>query len=43
MASETYLKISKLTREEFVKRHDKEQEPYVNVIIRDLPKICQRL
>ena len=43
MASETYLKISKLTKEEFVKRNGKEEEPYVNVIIRDLPRICSRL
>ena len=43
MASETYLKISKLTKEEFVKRNDKELEPYVNVIIRDLPRNCEHL
>jgi exportin-1 len=34
MASETFLKISKLTKEMFVQRHDNEKDPYVNELIR---------
>ena len=43
MASETYLKISKLTKEEFVKWNEKEQEPYVNTLIREIPETCKDL
>jgi exportin-1 len=38
MASETFLKISKLTKEMFVQRHDNEKDPYVNELIRQIPE-----
>ena len=38
MASETYLKISKLTKRMFVTVNDRDSEPFINKIIRDLPK-----
>ena len=38
MASETFLKIAKLTKEMFVVRHDMEKDPYVNVLIRQIPE-----
>ena len=37
MASETYLKISKLTKQMFVKVNDRDGEPFINNIIRGLP------
>lgn len=36
MASETYLKIAKLTKVKFVTCNERDDEPYVNQIIRDL-------
>ena len=37
MASETFLKLSKLTKHMFVTPNDKEKEPYINELIRKLP------
>lgn len=37
MASETYLKISKLTKRMFVTVNDRDGEPFINQIIRNLP------
>ena len=37
MASETYLKIAKLTKQMFVKVNDRDNEPFINTIIRNLP------
>lgn len=34
MASETFLKISKLTKQMFVEKHDSDKDPYVNELIR---------
>ena len=38
MASETYLKIAKLTKQMFVKVNDRDGEPFINNIIRSLPQ-----
>jgi hypothetical protein len=38
MASETFLKIAKLTKEMFIITNEKEQEPYVNELIRMIPE-----
>ena len=38
MASETFLKISKLTKHMFVMHHDSENEPYINELIRSIPE-----
>lgn len=38
MASETFLKIAKLTKDMFVLRQDNEKEPYVNELIRQIPE-----
>jgi hypothetical protein len=38
MASETFLKISKLTKHMFITKHETEKEPYVNELIRSLPE-----
>ena len=38
MASETFLKIAKLTKQMFVLRHEQEKEPYVNELIRTIPE-----
>jgi len=38
MASETFLKISKLTKHMFIMKHDSEKEPYVNELIRSIPE-----
>lgn len=43
MASETFLKISKLTKHMFVITHDHEKEPYVNELIRSTPENCRDL
>lgn len=43
MASETFLKISKLTKHMFVRPHDNEQQPYVNELIRQIPENCKDL
>ena len=38
MAAETYLKIAKQTKHMFIQSNDKENEPYINTIIRQLEK-----
>lgn len=38
MASETFLKIAKLTKHMFIIRHETEKEPYVNELIRLIPE-----
>ncbi len=38
MASETFLKIAKLTKHMFVKRHDSDKDPYVCDLIRAIPE-----
>lgn len=38
MASETFLKIAKLTKQMFVLKHEGEKEPYVNELIRQIPE-----
>lgn len=43
MASETFLKISKLTKEMFIKINDNDREPYVNELIRQIPQILSDL
>jgi len=40
MASETFLKISKLTKHMFVIPHDSESKPYVYELISHLPENC---
>jgi exportin-1 len=41
MASETFLKISKLTKHSFTTIHSsEEQRPYIEDLITDLPKNC---
>lgn len=37
MASETFLKISKLTKNMFIQRNESDKEPYVNELIRQIP------
>jgi hypothetical protein len=37
MASETFLKLSKLTKHMFVTTNEKEKTPYINELIRMLP------
>jgi len=37
MATETFLKIAKLTKHMFVKSHERDREPYVNELIKQLP------
>lgn len=37
MASETFLKIAKLTKHMFITRNDYDKEPYVNELIRQIP------
>ena len=43
MAAETYLKIAKLTKHMFIRCNDKDQEPFINTIIRSLDKNLQKL
>ena len=43
MASETFLKISKLTKHMFVVPHDNEQKPYLSELIRQIPENCRDL
>jgi len=43
MASETFLKISKLTKHMFVLTHDSELKPYVFELIRQIPENCRDL
>lgn len=38
MASETFLKIAKLTKHMFIMKHETEKEPYVNELIRTIPE-----
>jgi exportin-1 len=38
MACETFLKISKLTKHMFVSRHEKDNEPFINELIRKFPE-----
>lgn len=38
MASETFLKISKLTKHMFICRNESDREPYVNELIRQIPE-----
>lgn len=38
MASETFLKISKLTKNMFISRNEHDKEPYVNDLIRQIPE-----
>ena len=38
MASETFLKIAKLTKHMFVQRHEADKDPYVNELIRQIPE-----
>ena len=38
MASETFLKLSKLVKQMFVTLNDKEKEPHINVLIATLPE-----
>lgn len=38
MASETFLKIAKLTKHMFVQRHDADKDPYICELIRHLPE-----
>ena len=37
MASETFLKIAKLTKGMFITRNDNDREPYIHELIRQLP------
>lgn len=37
MASETFLKISKLTKQMFVQRNENDKDPYVLELIRQIP------
>jgi exportin-1 len=37
MASETFLKISKLTKHMFIAQQESDKEPYVNDLIRHIP------
>jgi len=37
MASETFLKLSKLTKHMFVQSQEKDKEPFLCALIRDLP------
>jgi hypothetical protein len=43
MASETFLKIAKLTKHMFVIVNDNEKEPYINDLIRSIPENCRDL
>lgn len=43
MASETFLKISKLTKEMFTRIHDNEPQPYVLELINLIPQNCKDL
>jgi exportin-1 len=38
MAAETFLKISKLTKQMFIQKNDSDQIPYVNELIRQIPE-----
>lgn len=45
MAAETFLKIAKLTKQEFIRLHpqDKDNEIFLNTLIKQLPKILTDL
>lgn len=43
MASETFLKISKLTKHMFVVQQPKESQPYVFELIDKIPENCSDL
>jgi exportin-1 len=43
MASETFLKISKLTKHMFVITHDSDQKPYIVELIKQTPENCKDL
>lgn len=43
MASETFLKIAKLTKHKFVSPNDHEHEPYIHELIRSIPENCKDL
>ena len=43
MASETFLKIAKVTKSMFVVAHEAEQKPYITELIRQLPETCKDL
>lgn len=43
MAAETYLKIAKQTKHMFIQSNDKENEPYIFTIIRQLEKNLEKL
>ena len=43
MAAETYLKIAKRTKHMFIQSNDKENEPYIFTIIRQLEKNLEKL
>jgi exportin-1 len=43
MASETFLKIAKLTKHMFIIVHDNEKEPFINELIRSMPENCKDL
>ena len=43
MASETFLKISKLTKHMFTQVHDQGQQPYVIDLIQQIPEIVKDL
>jgi hypothetical protein len=38
MASETFLKIAKLTKHMFVQKHEADKDPYVYDLIRAIPE-----
>jgi hypothetical protein len=37
MATETFLKIAKLTKNMFVKQQERDKDPYVNELIKQIP------
>ena len=43
MASETFLKMTKLTKHMFSRVQEKEKEPYLNELIRGLPNYLNDL
>ena len=43
MASETFLKLSKLTKHMFIQQQEKEKEPFLCALIRDLPNALNDL
>lgn len=43
MASETFLKLSKLTKHMFVQTNDKDKQPYLVDLIIDLPESNKEL